>query len=121
MSEIKGSSPSSHLAHLTEEVNKHCTLPSSNTDETVPETSIKTWLISLTKPPYIYFVLLPIIIFILIIYIKPGFVKRQVRVADDNNDIKYVTDFKKLMISTIIISVILCAALYYFVLRKSLV
>lgn len=117
MSEIKGSSPSSHLAHLTEEVNKHCTLPSS-TDETVSKTSIKTWLINLTKPPYIYFVLLPVIIFILIIYIKPGFVKKQVRVTDDSNDIKYVTDFKKLMISTIIISAILCFALYYFVLRK---
>ena len=121
MSEIKGDSPNSHLAHLAHEVNKHCPGNINNGEISMTESEKKTWVSSIIKPPYIYCAILPIIIFILIIYVKPGFVKKAVRVSDDSNELKYVTDFKKILISTVIISAILCFAFYYFILRKKYV
>ena len=99
------------LSRLESEVNKHDIVPTTSGEQPV---QIPTDISSFIKPPYLFFILVPICVLVVLFFSKPEFMMKE----DPKTKVKKI-NFKNFLIAFFAITIGLEGVLYYYFFKYS--
>ena len=105
-----------NFERLSEQVNNFDNVKPVPTDESVPVLPTSSWGSKINKTTIVFIVAIPIVILVLLIFIKPGFVK-YVQQDNEGKECKKLY-IKKLLIWTVALSVPLLVGGWFYFYRK---
>jgi len=100
------------LSRLESEVNKHDIVPDTSGGE--QSTQMPTDISNFIKPPYLFFILVPICVLLILFFSKPEFMMKE----DPKTKVKKI-NFKNFLIAFFAITIGLEGMLYYYFFKYS--